>query len=324
MVEIVGVEPTDRDQLREFWLAECEAQAHGRPYAVLRTFEERLMVGEPHPYYRTVLLAGRLGDAVVGTAGIGVGLRDNPHLAHVDLGVVPSHRRQGVGTALLDAVLRWCREHKRTTLLGEVAVPVGTDPARAASYAFAVSRGFTSVQLDDHLLLRLPATPGGAVEVPGYEVLTWRDRCPDQYVVPFCTMRSQMSQDVPTGEIDMEPIVVDVDRLRTLEARTARIYHSVVSAARAADGSFAGYSIVYLPHDGDVVVQDDTLVMPEHRGHRLGTALKLANLAVVQREHRERTSLHTWTASDNLPMQRTNRDFGFTPVERIHEMQGTV
>ncbi len=324
MVEIEAVDLTDRDRLREFWLAEREAQKHGRPFAVLRTFDNLAMVGEPHDYFRSVLLTARRGDAPVGTAAIGVGLRDNLHLAHVDVNVVPAHRRQGVATALLDAVLAWCREHDRTTLLGEAPTPLDTAPADTASYAFAVSRGFTGVQQEDHFLLRLPATPPGAPEVPGYEVLTWGDRCPDEYAAAFCVMRSQMNQDVPTGEIDMEPIAFDEDRMRTLESRTARLFHSVVSAARTADGTFAGYSRVLLPRGGDEAVQDDTLVMPVHRGHRLGTALKLATLAVVQREHPERTTLHTWTAAGNVPMQRTNHAFGFVPVERIHEMQRTV
>ena len=34
--------------------------------------------------------------------------------------------------------------------------------------------------------------------------------------------------------------------------------------------------------------------------------------------------MHTWTDVDNAPMQRTNRDFGYRPVERMHEMQRKV
>jgi RimJ/RimL family protein N-acetyltransferase len=61
--------------------------------------------------------------------------------------------------------------------------------------------------------------------------------------------------------------------------------------------------------------------MSSHRGHRLGTAMKLATLEVIRRDHPERTAMHTWTAVDNAPMQRVNRAFGYRPVERMHEMQ---
>jgi GNAT superfamily N-acetyltransferase len=324
MVQIVAVDLGDGNQLREFWLAEGEAQLHGRPHAVHRTFEDLAMVAEPQPYYHHMLLAARSADRVVGTAALSASLSDNLHLANIDVNVVSAHRRQGVGTALLDAILDWCRGHGRSTVLGEAHVQVAAEPDQTESYAFASSHGFATVHLEDHLLLPLPATPPGDAEIPGYEVLTWGDHCPDEYVAGYCAMRNQMNQDVPKGEVDMEPIVVDEERLRILEGRSARLFHSVVSAARTEDGSFAGYSRIFLPRGANEVIQDDTLIMPGHRGHRLGTALKLATLAVVQRDHRDRTAMHTWTAVENFPMQRTNRDFGFSPVERLHEMQRSV
>ncbi len=119
-----------------------------------------------------------------------------------------------------------------------------------------------------------------------------------------------------------EPVVVDEERLRVGEERIARSYYGITAAARRrADGEFAGYSQLYLPHGADYVIQDDTLVMPEHRGHRLGTLLKLATLGIVQREHHDLVAIHTDTAVDNYAMQVTNRDFGYRPVERLHEMQ---
>ena len=74
----------------------------------------------------------------------------------------------------------------------------------------------------------------------------------------------------------------------------------------------------------DYALQDDTLVMPDHRGHRLGLRLKLASLAVIRRDFPERTTIHTWTAVDNAAMQRTNRLFGFEAVEQEHALQRTL
>jgi GNAT superfamily N-acetyltransferase len=79
-----------------------------------------------------------------------------------------------------------------------------------------------------------------------------------------------------------------------------------------------------VPHGEAEALQDDTLVMPEHRGQRLGLALKRATLAVLSREHPGLTAIHTWTSVDNTPMQRTNLGFGYHPVERMHEMQGLL
>lgn len=84
-----------------------------------------------------------------------------------------------------------------------------------------------------------------------------------------------------------------------------------------------GYSLLFLPHGGDHVLRDDTLVMPGHRGHRLGLALKLATYAVVAAEHPERTTMHTWMDPENHAMAATNRAFGYRSVERLHEVQVT-
>jgi GNAT superfamily N-acetyltransferase len=110
--------------------------------------------------------------------------------------------------------------------------------------------------------------------------------------------------------------------VRVGEERTSKSFHSITAAARRLDdGELGGYSLLYLPHGADYIYQDDTLVMPEHRGHRLGTLLKCATLEIAQREHPERVAIHTDTAVGNRAMQATNRHFGYRPVERLLEMQ---
>jgi GNAT superfamily N-acetyltransferase len=133
-------------------------------------------------------------------------------------------------------------------------------------------------------------------------------------------MRNQMEQDVPRGEIDVAPDVYTAERLAEEEVRMAKAFTTITAAAQK-DGELGGYSKVVLPHGGDFAWQDDTLVMPDHRGHRLGLRLKAATLGLITAEHPERTVIHTWTDPDNTAMYRTNERFGFRPVETLHEMQ---
>ena len=100
----------------------------------------------------------------------------------------------------------------------------------------------------------------------------------------------------------------------------ARAYTTVVAVAEK-DCELGGYSKVVLPMGGDFAWQDDTLVMPEHRGHRLGLRLKTATLERITAEHPERRVIHTWTDPGNTAMYRTNERFGFRPVETLLEMQ---
>ena len=96
----------------------------------------------------------------------------------------------------------------------------------------------------------------------------------------------------------MEPVVVDEARVRSSEDDgTARTHHRIVAVARRRGGRRPSPATACLARPRDeLALQDDTLVMPEHRGHRLGLLMKLATLDRVRRDHPERTALHTWTA----------------------------
>jgi GNAT superfamily N-acetyltransferase len=135
-------------------------------------------------------------------------------------------------------------------------------------------------------------------------------------------MRTQMEHDVPLGDVDYERTVVDEARLTSQEERLDRSYHQLVAAARhLATGELAAYSIVLLARDGEQALQEDTLVMPEHRGHGLGLQLKVTTLGVLQREHPGARALHTWTDPDNVAMHAVNTRFGYRVAEVQHELQ---
>jgi GNAT superfamily N-acetyltransferase len=330
MTRIIEVDPQDEGILRAYFETEQAAMRADRSDAMLRTWESvRFAAQQPNPYYRRTLLVALDGERVVGTADLGCSIGDNERVADLEVTVLPDSRRQGIGRALHDEGSRRARADGRTTVCGEVHVPGAVADGDSAAYAFATALGFETVHLEHHLVLPLPVD---AAHLDGlrasvtdraaaYDVVTWGDRCPDEYAAAYCAMKTQMSNDVPVGDIDYEPIVYDEERLRSSETRTARSHHQLLAAARRADGTFGGYSQLYLPHGETDVIQDDTLVMPEHRGHRLGTILKLANIDVLQREHPDRAKIHTWTDPDNHAMYRTNLGFGFTVAERLHEVQ---
>jgi GNAT superfamily N-acetyltransferase len=128
---------------------------------------------------------------------------------------------------------------------------------------------------------------------------------------------------VPRGDLDVEQEAYTAERLAQEEVRMAKAYTTVTAAAQK-DGELGGYSKILLPHGGDFAWQDDTLVMPDHRGSGLGLRLKAGTLELIAREHPERSVIHTWTDQRNTAMYRTNERFGFRPVETLLEMQRKV
>ncbi len=325
--EIVAVDVDDGTALAEWHAVESAAVHHERPFALQRSLRAlTASVQHPSDTQQRVLLAATLDGATVGVAEVTMGSRENLHLAEVEINVHPDHRRRGVGTALYDAVERLRRDEGRTTVVGELSVPLGGGAGATAGLHFATARGFESVHTEQHLAMRLPADPITADlltrDVPGYDIVLWTGRCPVEHRAAYLAMRNQMNADVPTGGVDARPVVMDEERLATSETRMARSYVTIVAAARrVADGEMAGYSLLFLDHHDDVALQDDTFVMPEHRGLGLGMQLKQATRAFVETHHADRTTLHTWTDPANAAMWRTNIAFGLAPVELMHEVQ---
>ncbi|MNW53221.1 hypothetical protein D3C74_307740 [compost metagenome] len=80
-------------------------------------------------------------------------------------------------------------------------------------------------------------------------------------------------------------------------------------------GTLAAFSVFAYPKDRTAFAfQEDTLVLREHRGHRLGMLVKVVNLdeLAVRRPATER--IHTWNAEENDHMLAINIDLGFTPA----------
>ncbi len=317
-VEIRELDVTDPTASRAWFDAMDGAIRPDRPHALLASWEAfELGVTEPTRYYRRTYLQACEGEEILGVAELELPLEDNVTSSALEVNVLPQHRRRGVGRALWDEGVARARAQGRTTAGGEATV----DPALSqAGVAFARAVGCEEKHREDHLLVDLPV-PVAAID-PAYDVVTWRGRCPDEHRAGYLDMRNRMNTDVPTGEVEADPVVLDDARLRSEEERMSRVYDVRVAAARRReDGAFGGYTLLFIPQGADYGWQDDTLVMPDHRGRRLGAVLKSANYADLP-DHV--TQVHTWTAPSNLAMHHTNTAMGFRVVEHMYEMQAAI
>lgn len=314
-VDIEELDPTDPAARRRWHDAMEAAVRADRPYALLEAFDA-LEVTMTHPgdHYSRTWLWAVAGGEVLGVADLELPLTENLDVASAEVNVLPEHRRQGIGRALWQAVVDRASAAGRSRVVGEVSIDL---EVAGGGLGFATALGAEEKHREDHLIVDLPIGP--APLDPGYDLVTWRGRCPDEHRAGYLAMRNQMNADVPSGELELDVAVLDDARLASSEERLARSYDVRVAAARRrADDVFGGYSLLFVPHGADHGWQDDTLVMPEHRGHRLGAALKAANYAVLP-EHIG--LVHTWTAPSNTAMHRTNTTLGFRVVERMHEME---
>jgi len=316
MLTIGQVDVRDDSALRAWYAVEAASVDHDRPDAGHRSFESlAAAVQHPSTHQRYLLLAAREGTAVVGTAYLTLRDAENAHALELEIHVHPGQRRNGIGRRLWAEVAAIGEREGRTTFFGELTVPP------PAGLAFAKAMGFDSVHEEDHLILELPHEVE-PMPTPGYEIVTWTGRCPEELLAAYVRLRNQMELDVPIGDVDLAPSVYTAERIREQEDRTARSYERITAAARdRTTGDLVAYSLVFLPFDSTDVIQDDTLVMPSHRGHRLGHALKRTTLELIRHGYPERRRIHSWTAPENDPMRSLNATFGFRAVDRVHEVQ---
>jgi hypothetical protein len=229
---------------------------------------------------------------------------------------------------LLAALEQVVAERGRTSIRVESTVRLGApDPAEP----FASRHGYRSAQVDlrsdldlpddlDELLV--PLEREAARFAADYDVLTWWDDVPERWRAERARCAVDMSTDAPSGEVDLEAEDWDVDRvarmLETLRAQGRRFLETV--AVHRPTGTMVAFTdLVAPPHAPDMAFQWDTLVVGEHRGHRLGQLAKAANLRALRRELPAVAWLCTWNAESNEPMLRVNRAMGFRPVGRTTE-----
>ncbi|PWD50827.1 GNAT family N-acetyltransferase [Serinibacter arcticus] len=256
-----------------------------------------------------VALDGRAGErpsAVVGHGYASLPLTDNLHLALVGVAVRPAHRRRGIGAALWEQVLATVRAEGRTTCLAATEHPadVPADPALRVEAAtgsgvvgvdaatrFLQARGFALAQVERRSRLEVPMGPDDAERLAamvaagrerqvGYDVVSWHGRVPDRWLGDVAELFRRMSTDVPLGELDHVEEVWDAARVRTaFDEHAARGLVPWVSAIRhVATDTLVAFTVLLVPDERpEIAYQEDTIVMVEHRGRRLGAWVKQAN-----------------------------------------------
>ncbi|MDP9434449.1 MAG: GNAT family N-acetyltransferase, partial [Actinomycetota bacterium] len=212
--------------------------------------------------------------------------------------------------------------------LVEVEQPAGaaTTPGRA----FAEARGFRCAlaEVRRDLDVPVPAERLDALEAAclplaqGYDLRLWEERCPDDLVEDRALLARRMSTDAPMRDVPWEEEDWDADRVRTAERllREQGRGRLAAGAVHRATGRLVAFTAMGVPLScPERAYQWDTLVLREHRGHRLGTLVKLANLRRVAAAWPRTRVVSTWNAEENAPMIAVNEALGCRVVGTLGE-----
>ena len=334
-LEIVPVDPFDAASLDPWHAVYLAAErSTGEDVGAPWQLEEvRVMMQDRGSRYWTAGWAGTVSGEVVCTGWLRLPLQDNPDRAELSVHTAPGHTREGHAAAMLAHVERVARERGRSVLVGMVGWPhdLGPDGTGSPGRELARSAGYDLALGDVKRVLRLPVADGVLEELAaeaashhsGYELRSWVGPVPGELLAGWARLDALVETEAPTGELEIEPLTEDPALVREEEAMVAAqgrtTYHSV---ALDAAGTVVAYTVVVTTvHEPGRAYQWGTMVDRAARGHRLGTAVKVANLRLLQERAPDIALLSTYNAESNAHMIAVNDRLGFVPVARMGEFQ---
>lgn len=276
------------------------------------------------------------GELLVGRANTFMPLQENLETISVGVSVHPAFRGQGIATALVEEVLLPAiRESGRTLVEGYGEVPSEGDPDSPEEPVNRLARrlGITRKNLAVCRALALPLEASllemlqaeAAEKIGQYRVEVWDGEIPEEHLETYGLLLRQLELDEPDEDVEHEAPEYTPERIRESERRMREAGTLRITAvAIAPDGSFAGNSEVHVHTAADSTLgwQENTLVMPEHRGHRLGLALKVATHRQLGERAPQLRSLVTWNSHVNPWMIQINEKLGYRALYRELVLQG--
>jgi len=310
------------------------AESYGTPDIVYTPGEE--LPQFHNPYQPKRLFVARVDGRVVAQGVTETSTSEGFDLSWVALAVLPGFRGRGIGGALVarleDAALADGRRRVVAYAPGTVldgprlASPTGFGSVAADDPVtrFLQGRGYSLEQVERFSRLALPVAGlddllAAAQERsgPDYRIHTWVDLTPERWIEDRAVLATRMSTDAPSAGIEEPEDVWDAERVRVADARRPGNprRHLVAAVEHVPSGHLVGYTMLSVPAEKHRAVQQyATLVLREHRGHRLGMLLKLANLAHLERYSPGHPSVLTFNAEENRPMLDVNEAVGFAAL----------
>lgn len=289
------------------------------------------------PERTTAVWAVRVGDEIVGRTVIDIPLEEGSRVAIAAIEIHPRVWGRGIGSAILPHVDAFARLHGRTVIQNWTEQPASDGPRLDARSGFGsvpddhvarflVRHGFALEQVyrvsrlavSDQAVRRAEELRDDARALSqDYRVLQWMLPTPPEHLDGYAWLKSRMSTDAPSADLETDEEAWDAERLIAAEKRVeemGQIMQVTVAQHIGTDELTAFTEIGIGPDRAATTHQHDTLVLTEHRGHRLGQLVKTEALLSWTRIAPESRDVITYNAEENRPMLAINEAMGFAPI----------
>lgn len=331
-LSLAPIEPSDEDAIRQWYGLRCAVVRADQPDDPPPCWVHQLgSFRHPWPGEVDTVWLAVIGGLVVGGCTLSLPILENRQTAWVQILVAPEHRRRGLGRALLAHLQAEATRQGRTRLIGSVQQPLDPGaPDPAGNFAAACAavpvlvetrRRLDVGSVDPAVLARLDAQARSHSR--DYSLVQWVGATPQRWLDGVAYLTGRMSTDTPLDDLQWDAEVYDAARKQACEASwVARGLRMVTTGAVDNTGRLVAFTqIAGHATSRWFADQCDTIVAPEHRGHRLGTLIKVANLHHAQALCPELRVIETCNADSNPYMVSINEAMGFRPHRRTGEWQ---
>lgn len=313
-VDIRELDLDDPSGLAAAYAVECEATEHARPGWVPLGAQARVAAWRAANGWTRRLFGAFDGESLIGLASTSTA-HDTPDTSWVNVSVLPLHQRRGVGTRLVATAEGASPGNVRRYVASAYRATATEIDGMARKFARPL--GYTTASTETVVELDLAGAEVTAhPPVDGYAVSTYLDGVPDHLRAQVGVLKGLVDAEAPHGDLGWQPTPVTREEYQdeiALWREQGRI--AVESIALDRHGVVVAWTCLVAAADPARPAQiEGTLVLSQHRGRRLGRAVKVACL-LAARDHT--SSRHVRTSSDdqNVWMRAINRELGFVPVE---------
>jgi RimJ/RimL family protein N-acetyltransferase len=335
---LVEIDPADPANLDASFEIQGACRTHDRPYLPpVSRYHHDAVLRVPWPGATVANWLAYRDDRPVGVGSVSLPQRDNLNNAWCELEVHPDHRRRGAGRAIYQQIVGYAKAAGRTKVMGDALEPLpGGPPLPGSGAPFAHAVGMTAALREVRRRLDLSTADTEAYgpllaeawqRAGGYSLVQWRDRAPAEYHADIGYLDGRLVSDAPSGDLAWEPENIDAELVRQNEdvriAHGDRCYSSAIR--HDASGRLVGLTALIFDHSvTEHAWQQITLVDPDHRGHRLGTVVKIENLRYALGHEPGLRVIDTYNAAVNDHMIAINEAMGFRPVDGLVSWQQSI
>ncbi|MFQ5552727.1 MAG: GNAT family N-acetyltransferase [Thermoplasmata archaeon] len=251
----------------------------------------------------------------------------NEHLALANIALLQPYRRQGFGKELLAKAAELTESHGKSRLMGS------SNEEDGKAFAQALGADTALEGLENRLALGgvdWGMVEGWAAEGPERSPMStvhwYTNHIDDALLEDYCKFYTEVFNQQPFGQLDLNALVFDPENFRDREARVADVGGSWITALTTEEGGdISGMTeMFYLPDRETMIGQGLTGVKEKYRGRGLGKWLKAAMLLQVRDELPQVNIVHTGNATENEAMLSINRRLGFEMYKESENFQITL